>query len=180
MTDRTRPEIVIVVAVAENGVIGVDGGLPWHLPEDLKHFKRTTLGHPVIMGRRTLDELGGKPLPGRRNIILSRREHLDIDGAEHARSLDDALRLARTPNASWPEPPARICIAGGAQIYAEGLGVADTIELTRIHASPEGDTSFPPMDQAAWVEVASRHRPADESHAHAMTFLTLRRAEARR
>ena len=149
--------LTLVVARADNGVIGRDGQLPWHLPEDLKRFRRLTLGKPVVMGRRTYDSIG-KPLPGRRNIVLTRQLGWRADGVETAVTLDDALALA----ADTPE----VAIIGGATVYAEALPRADRIELTEVHAAPAGDTFFPPLDPARWREIA---READAQ----MSFVTL-------
>lgn len=124
----------MVAAVAENGVIGRDGALPWRLPSDLAHFKRLTLGNTVVMGRRTHASIG-RPLPGRRTIVVTSRP---IEGVETAACLADALAMARTP----------VFLAGGAGIYAEGMGLADVLHITRVHARPAGDTIFPEIDPA--------------------------------
>ncbi len=147
----SRPEIILVVAAAENGVIGRDGRMPWHLPEDLRRFRRMTTGHPVIMGRRTFESIG-RPLPGRHNIVMSR------DPAWRAAGVTVAANLAEAIAAAGLDPrarAARIFVIGGAQVYAEALPVATAIELTRVHASPEGDTFFPGPDPAHWQRVAS-------------------------
>lgn len=146
-----RPEIVLVVAAAENGVIGREGSMPWHLPEDLRRFKRLTVGHPVIMGRRTFASIG-RPLAGRHNIVLTR------DPAWRAAGVTVAANLAEAIAAAGLDPrtrPARIFVIGGAQVYAEALPVATAIELTRVHAAPEGDTVFPGPDPAHWQRVSA-------------------------
>ena len=136
-----KPEIVFVIARAENGVIGRDGALPWRLPEDLKRFKTLTMGAPMIMGRKTFESLP-KLLPGRRHIVLTRGDW-QADGAEVARTVEEALKLVGGPRAS---------VIGGAEIYRLFLPVADRIELTEVHGRPEGDTAMPPF--AGWREAA--------------------------
>jgi dihydrofolate reductase len=158
--------VSIIVAADEQGGIGRNGGLPWHLPEDLKRFKALTLGKPIVMGRRTWDSIG-RPLPGRRNLVVSRRAGFAPDGVEVFGSLEAALAAA----SSQPET----CVIGGADIYAQALPHASVIHLTRVHAAVEADTHFPPLDPAQWEEVARDDRPADERHACAYSFVTLRR-----
>lgn len=137
------PRIYLVAAVARNGIIGANGGLPWNLPEDLKHFKNLTLGQPVIMGRRTWDSLG-KALPGRENIVLSRSANRDIPGASVAVSLEAAIALCAG------EPLA--FVIGGAEIYAAALPLASGLVLTEIHRDYEGDARFPEWDRQRWRE----------------------------
>lgn len=158
--------VSIIVAADEHGGIGRDGGLPWHLPEDLKRFKALTMGKPIVMGRKTWDSIG-RPLPGRRSLVVSRQPGFALAGVEVFESLEAALRAA----ADAPET----CVIGGAEIYRQALQYADVIHLTRVHASVEADTFFPPLDVAEWEEVAREDRPADERHAHAYSFLTLKR-----
>lgn len=136
--------LTMIAAVGRNGVIGVDGDLPWRLPEDLKHFRRNTLGHAVIMGRRTWDSLG-RALKKRRNIVVSRQIGLKIEGAEVAHSLEEALELA------WADDPDPRII-GGATIYAEALPRATRLLLTEVDQAPPGDTFFPDLD-AGWQET---------------------------
>lgn len=156
-------EICLIAAAGENDVIGRDGDLPWHLPDDLKHFKRLTTGHPVIMGRRTFESFG-RPLPDRLNIVITRRDDWSHQGVVTAASLDEAILQAGEQDA------ARIFIAGGEQIYRAALPIADVIHLTRVHATPQGDVHFPAIDPARWTLVDERHHPADDRHEHAMTF----------
>jgi dihydrofolate reductase len=163
--------VAVIVAVDEHGGIGRDGRLPWHLPEDLKRFKALTMGHPIVMGRRTWDSIG-RPLPGRRSIVLSRQPGLVIEGAEVVPSLENALRVA----GAAPE----VLVIGGAEIYREALPLADWIHLTRVHATVQADTFFPRLDAAEWEEVAREDRAADERHAHPYSFVTLRRIRARK
>ncbi|AJC17648.1 MULTISPECIES: dihydrofolate reductase [Pandoraea] len=145
--------LTLVVARAENGVIGRDNQLPWRLPEDLAHFKRTTLGKPIVMGRKTFDSIG-RPLPGRRNIVVSRNPDLKIDGCEVAGSLVDAMRLCVGVE--------EICLIGGAQLYAESLASADKVVVTEIAKAFEGDAHFPDLPAAQWRETAreTHHSPA--------------------
>jgi dihydrofolate reductase len=133
--------IYLVAAVARNGVIGADGKLPWHLPEDLKHFRNLTLGHPVIMGRRTWESLG-KPLPGRENIVVSRRPGFEAPGASVAASLEGAIALCTGESTAF--------VIGGAEIYAAALPLADGLVLTEIAQDYDGDTRFPAWDRDAW------------------------------
>jgi len=157
--------LTAVVAVAENGVIGRAGGLPWHLPADLRHFKAMTMGRPVLMGRRTFDSIG-KPLPGRRNLVLTRRP-LDVPGVEAVSSVDEAIALV----GDVPE----MSVIGGAQLWAETLPRIGRLYLTRVHADVDGDTFFPEIDPAQWREVERREQAADEKNAYAMSFVTLDR-----
>lgn len=138
-------EVVIIAAVARNGVIGKGGALPWHLPEDLRHFKALTLGHPIIMGRRTWASLG-RPLPGRRNIVVSGDVQWQPEGAERADSLPAALALAK-------DAP-KVFVIGGAQLYAAALPLADALELTEIDADFDGDTHFPDWPREQFVETS--------------------------
>ena len=137
--------ISLIAALADNGVIGRDNGLPWHIPEDLKHFKTLTLGKPVIMGRKTFESIG-KPLKGRSNIIVSRNKNLLIEGAEVVASLEEAMARAK-------EFGQEIMIIGGAQVYAEALPKAERLYLTFVHTKAEGDTFFPDFATADWVEL---------------------------
>ena len=159
--------ITLVAAMTEDRVIGRDNALPWHLPSDLKHFKRVTLGKPVIMGRRTWESVGA-PLPGRRTIVVSRQPDYRATGAEVVPSLDAALRLVAGESEA--------CIVGGAALYEEALPRAHRMELTHIHArGVDGDTYFPAWDPAEWTVVASEDHPADARHAWPMTFRTWER-----
>jgi dihydrofolate reductase len=159
----------VVVAADERGGIGRGGGLPWHLPEDLKRFKAITMGKPIVMGRRTWDSIG-RPLPGRRSIVVSRQAGLAIEGAEVVGSLEQALRAA----SDAPE----VCVIGGAELYRLALPRADVVHLTRVHATVEADTFLPALDPSDWEEVSSERHDADERHAHPYSFVTLRRIRA--
>ncbi|HET9447201.1 MAG TPA: dihydrofolate reductase [Steroidobacteraceae bacterium] len=158
--------ISIIVAAAENGAIGSDNRLPWHLPDDLRRFKALSLGKPIVMGRRTFDSIG-RPLPGRTNIVISRQAGLAIEGAVVAPSLEAALRAA----GNAPE----IVVIGGAQIFQQVLPRTDLIHLTRVHAHVPGDVFFAKLDPAMWREAAVEHHAADERHQYAFSFVTLQR-----
>jgi dihydrofolate reductase len=157
-----HPEIIMVVARADNGVIGADGGLPWRIPADLRHFKQITKDRPMIMGRKTFDSLPGL-LEGRRHIVLTRDTEWAEDGAEVTHSVEDALRLANGPH---------VCIIGGAEIYRLFLPRADRIELTEVKASPDGETTLEAFDKMVWKEV-SREKHQAENGAPAYDFVTL-------
>jgi len=143
------PRVVLVAAVAANGVIGGKGKLPWHLPEDLRHFKALTLGHPVIMGRKTWESLG-KPLPGRENIVVTRSPGYDAPGASVASSLGAALALCAGESVVY--------VIGGGELYAAALPVADGLALTEIQREFAGDARFPGFDRAAWRETRRQPR----------------------
>ncbi|WP_310497541.1 dihydrofolate reductase [Sandarakinorhabdus sp.] len=164
-------EVVLVVARAKNGVIGKDGALPWHLPEDLKRFKRMTVGKPVIMGRKTFESIG-KPLPGRQNIVMTR------DSAWTAPGVTVAANLAEAVAAAGLDPRARadgIMVIGGAQVYALAMPVATRIELTEVDAEPQGDTVLPAFDAARWQEIAREtHGPEGDRPGYAFVTLTRR------
>ena len=142
------PPIALVVARAENGVIGADGGLPWRLPDDLRRFKEITLGRPIIMGRKTWDSLPRKPLPGRTNIVLTRDAAFTAEGATIAHTLDAALALAAGEN------PPEIMVIGGADIFAAALPLASTVHLTEVHSAPQGDVVMPAFSSLIWEEKA--------------------------
>ena len=160
-----KPHLTLVVAVSENGIIGRDGGLPWRLPEDLKHFRRLTLGNTVLMGRKTFESLG-KPLEGRANWVLTRDAAFAPAGAQVFRDLEAALAAT---------PQGELLVIGGAELYRQTLPLASRLELTRVHAQIEGDTHFPDYDTQQWRETARVDHAPDERHAHAYSFLTLDR-----
>jgi len=162
---NSHPEIVLILARADNGVIGHRGRLPWHLPADLRHFKALTQGTPMIMGRRTFESLPGQ-LEGRRHIVLTRDPAWEEDGAEVAGSVDEAIRLANAPH---------ISVIGGAEIYVQFLDIADRIEMTEVHVDTDGDTRIDLPDRAKWKEVR-RERHAAEGGRPAYSFVTYRRA----
>lgn len=159
-----RSAIVLVVAVADNGVIGNDGTMPWHISADFRRVKALTMGKPLVMGRKTFDSLPGV-LPGRRHVVITRDTAWEAEGAERAGSLAEAIAMANAPE---------IVIFGGAQIYAEALPQADRIELTEVHAAPAGDTRFPALDRSQWSESFREHHPA-EGRNPGFDFVTLLR-----
>lgn len=156
MTGTASPIIAVIVAVAENGVIGADGKMPWHLPSELKYFRARTIGKPIIMGRKTFQAIG-KPLPGRDNIIVTRDRSFRADGATVAGSLDDALAIARQLAASTGAR--EIMIAGGGEIYRQALPLAARLYLSRVKANPAGDAFFPLPTEAEWRLVEEHQIP---------------------
>lgn len=158
-----------IAALADNNVIGRDNRLPWHMPADLKRFKALTLGHHVIMGRKTFDEIK-KPLPGRINVVVTRSVDFAPDGVAVARSIEEAV--AKAEAAGDPE----IFVIGGAEIFSQLLHRADRMHLTRVHAEPEGDTFFPEFDDVnEWQLVDTEHFEADDKNPHPYSFLTYER-----
>ena len=137
--------VVLVAAVADNGVIGVDGDIPWRIPEDFAHFKATTMGHTLVMGRATYESIG-RPLPGRTTVVLSRDPSWSADGVLVASSFEEALALAA-------DLPGDVFVAGGAAIYALALPYADEQIITEVRLAPEGDTTYPAFDRDEWVEI---------------------------
>ena len=164
------PEVVIVAAVAENGVIGRDGDMPWKLSSDLKRFKAITMGKPVVMGRKTFESIG-KPLPGRPNIVISRSQAL-IDGAIVTTGLGAALEKAAS---LVPESDPVICVIGGGEIYRQAIDRADRLEITHVAGEIDGDTVFPEIDPAVWQLVSEEAVSPGERDSHAMRFAVYRR-----
>lgn len=162
--------VSLIVAVGPGGVIGHDGELPWRLPADLAHFKRTTLGHPVIMGRKTFDSIG-RPLPERRNIVLTRSPDRLPAGVEGAEDPEAALALCADA--------AEVFVIGGAEVYRLFLELADRIVLTEVEGTFPGDTFFPEFDRARWREVSREEHEPDQRNAHPYRFLELVREPAR-
>ena len=161
------PRVTLIVAVAENGVIGRAGQLPWHLPDDLKRFKALTMGKPMLMGRRTFESIG-RALPGRTSLVLT--HSLDWpapSGVLAVHSLDEAFAEARGA--------AELAVIGGADVFRLTLPLAQRIDLTRVHAELSGDVLFPPLDPREWQETERIEHPVDARHAHAMTFSVLER-----
>lgn len=157
--------LTLVVAIDAQRGIGIDNKLPWHLPEDLAHFKRVTLGQPIVMGRKTFDSIG-RPLPGRRNIVVTRNAQWRHEGVETADSLDGALAMLGGENAS---------IIGGGQIFAESMDLADRMIVTEIAHTFDCDAFFPPIDPAVWVEMA-RETHHSEANGYDYAFVTYERA----
>jgi dihydrofolate reductase len=151
--------IALIAARAANGVIGVDGGLPWHLPDDLKRFKALTTGHTVVMGRRTWETLT-RPLPDRTNLVLTRDRAYHAPGATVVHTLDEAVEHAG----------GSLFVLGGGDVYAAALPHATHLYLTDVHADVEGDARFPQVDLSTWRLVREEHHPADERHAYAFTY----------
>ncbi|MEO5337264.1 MAG: dihydrofolate reductase [Magnetospirillum sp. WYHS-4] len=158
--------VVLIAAVADNGVIGSRGSLPWRLPGDLKRFKALTLGRPVVMGRKTFVSIG-KPLPGRLNIVITRDRSAAFDGVRLAHSLPEALAAAADSGAE------EAMVIGGAEIYALALPLARRLELTEVAAAPEGDAFFPVFDRSEWREEAREVLPAAGPDSPAHAFVTL-------
>ncbi len=156
----------LIVAVADNGVIGQRNGLPWRLPEDLKRFRTLTMGKPVIMGRKTFDSIG-KPLPGRINIVITRQAGLSLPGCLVVDSLPAAIAAAGAVDEAM--------IIGGAEVYRQALPTAQRVYLTRVHAQVEGDACFPELNAQQWRELEREDYPADERHAYAYSFVILER-----
>lgn len=156
----------LVVAISENNAIGKDNQLLWHLPADLKHFKNITSGHTIIMGRKTYDSIG-KPLPNRRNIVITRQTGLHLEGIEVVNSLDEALALCKDEK--------EVFIIGGAEIYRQAILICDRIELTRVHQEFDADAFFPELDNETWKEVWKEDHLPDEKNKFAYTFSTLER-----
>lgn len=171
----SQAKIVLVVAVAKNGVIGRDGDLPWRLPSDLKRFKQLTLGKPVLMGRKTWDSIG-RPLPGRPNIVITRDAAFRAAGAEVVSSLDAGLASARREAEGLGVD--EICIIGGGQIYAQVFDRADILHVTHVEADVDGDTRFPAIDPAVFEKIVEEPIPQGEKDSHAMRFVTWRRKTA--
>lgn len=160
-------KVSLVAAVARGGVIGLEGGLPWRIPEDLRHFRELTIGHPVVMGRRTWDSLPERfrPLLGRRNVVVTRDEAWRGEGAERAGSLEDALRLL--------DRASQVFVIGGGSLYAAALPLADELLLTEIDSELEGDTFFPAWERAAFEESAREHHVSETGIP--FSFVTYRR-----
>lgn len=161
------PTIQLVVAYSSNRVIGRDNALPWRLPADLAHFKRITLGQPIIMGRNTWESLG-RPLPGRPNLVISRNREYQAPGASVHATLEAALAASRDAE--------RICIIGGEQIFKHALSVADEIIATEVHADIAGDTYFPEVDPAVWHEI--ERLPQPDENGYSFDFVVYRRRES--
>jgi dihydrofolate reductase len=165
---RRAPVVSLVVAMAENRVIGRDNRMPWHLPADLAHFKALTMGKPIIMGRLTWESLPGL-LPGRRHIVLTHDRGYSAPGVTLVHSLAEALDAAGAVD--------EVMVVGGARLYAEALPLADRIYLTLVHGVFEGDARFPAIDPAEWIETSREHHAPDDRNPCPYTFLTLRRRE---
>ena len=166
-------EIHLVVAMSDNRVIGRDGGLPWHLPSDLKFFKQVTMGHPMVMGRKTFESIG-RPLPGRENIVVTRDRTYARDGITVTANLEEAVAHAsRAPGGD------RIMIVGGGQIYAAAMAIATHIVLTEVHLTIDGDTTFPDTPASDWREVSRDDREPEQEGDPSLSFVILERVGAK-
>jgi dihydrofolate reductase len=169
---QARPQIVVVVAVADNGVIGSRGAMPWRLKSDIQRFKAITTGKPVVMGRKTFASIG-RPLPGRTNIVVTRDANFRAAGAVVTTSFAEARAAA------WGDALRRsaadIAVIGGVEIYQQWMDVADRLEVTEVHARPEGDTYFAAIDAAGWQEVARVRNPAGPDDSADFSYVTYRR-----
>lgn len=168
-------EIVLIAAVADNGVIGADGAIPWRLKTDLQRLKALTMGKPVVMGRKTFLSLR-RPLPGRTNIVMTRDVDFRASGAVVTTSLDAALAVAT--GEALRRFVTEIAVIGGAEIYAQWIDRADRLEITEVHAHPAGDTRFAPIDKASWEEMARAENPAGTDDSAAFSFVTYVRRRA--
>ena len=164
--------VVLVAAIADNGVIGSDNKLIWRLRTDLQRFRRLTTGCPIIMGRKTYLSIG-KPLPGRQTVVLTRDRAFQAEGVHVAHEVAEALALAQTLGQEMGAHS--VIIGGGTEIYAQMLPLADRLELTMVHAQPSGDAVFPDWDRAAFAETARESHPADAENEHPYTFVTYAR-----
>jgi dihydrofolate reductase len=161
------PNLSLIAAMSDDRIIGRDNRLPWHLPADLAHFKRLTLGKPIVMGRLTWESLPGL-LPDRRHLVVSRNPDYLADGAEVVTSLDAAIDLAGDAD--------EVMVVGGARLYAQALPLVSRMYLTRVHAEVVGDTWFPDYEESGWRETSREAHPADARNPHPYTFVTLERA----
>jgi dihydrofolate reductase len=159
--------LTAIAAVAQNGIIGNNNDLIWRLPDDLKHFKTLTKGHTIIMGRKTWESIGARPLPHRKHIIITRNLEYDAPGAEVVCTIDEAIELARGDVQPF--------IVGGGEIYKLAMPFVKRLELTIVHHDFQGDTKFPDIDMDAFMEVEKEFHPADEKHEYDFTFLKLDR-----
>ena len=168
-TIQTKPRIALIAAMAANRVIGDGNKMPWHLPADLRHFKKLTLGKPVIMGRKTFESIGSKPLPMRVNIVVSRDPNFRASGVVIARDLQQALNLA------VPHAAEEIMIMGGASIYEQALAIADRLYLTFIQLNVNGDAHFPDLRQFRWRELSSESHTPDPENPYNYSFVVYER-----
>lgn len=175
-TAIVRPHIVLIVAVAENGVIGRDNAIPWRLKSDMQRFKALTLTKPVVMGRKTFESLR-RPLPGRTNIVITRDPAYRAPGAIVTSSFENACAIALGD--ALRRSATDIMMLGGVDVFARSLPIADRLEITEVHASPEGDTHFPAIDPARWEEVSRARNPAGPDDSAGFSYVTYRRRRSR-
>jgi dihydrofolate reductase len=166
-------QLVIIAAVADNGVIGQGGVMPWRLKSDMQHFRALTMNKPVVMGRKTYDSLHVKPLPGRTSFVVTRDRNFTAPGVLVAPNLEIALQAAR---GDALRRGSDIMVIGGAEIYAQAMPLADRLEITHVYATPEGDTRFPPIDPALWREAARSANPAGPGDDASFDFVSYLRA----
>ena len=171
-TAGVRPQIILVVAIAENGVIGANGTMPWRLKSDLQRFKALTSGKPVVMGRKTFVSIG-RPLPGRTNIVVTRDAGFRAHGVVVTNSFGDAMAIATGD--ALRRFATEIAIIGGAEIYAQWMDRADRLEITEVHARPDGDTRFAAIDASDWEEVERLRNPAGPDDSADFSYVTFRR-----
>jgi len=167
--NTAQPLVSLIVAMAQNGVIGRDNALPWRLPEDLRRFRAFTLGKPILMGRKTFESIG-RPLEGRTNLVLTRDRSWFGHGVIVVHSVEEALTQASASD--------ELVVIGGAEIYRLVLPFARRIYLTHVHADVQGDITFPEFDPTQWADVEYSSQPADDEHAYPVTFVTLERRNA--
>lgn len=165
--------LALIVAAAENGVIGRNNALPWRLPEDLRYFKHVTMGKPIIMGRKTFESIG-KPLPGRTNIVVTRNAAYQAEGVSVVLSLAEALELAR--QRAMLDGAREVVVIGGAEVYRAALPQADRLYYTEVHASVEGDAVLPAIDWSQWLEASREHHAAQAPDQYAYSFVRYERA----
>ena len=164
--------VAMIVAQAQNRVIGRDNKLPWYLPGDLKYFKQATLGKPIVMGRKTFDSIG-KPLPGRLNIVITRDQRYQSDGVKVVHSLQEAIELAESQ--ALIDGAEELMIIGGEQIYAQALSLAERLYITQVHAEVEGDAHFPVFDPADWQELGREDFSAEGPNPYDYSFIVYQR-----
>jgi dihydrofolate reductase len=174
-TAKLSPEVVLIVAVADNGVIGSHGAIPWRLKSDMQRFKAMTMGKPVVMGRRTFASIG-RPLPGRTNIVVTRDAGFRARGAVVTTSLADTRAIARGD--ALRRFATEIAVIGGAEIYAQWMDIADRLEITEVHARPEGDTCFAAIDRVVWEDIARVRYPAGPDDSADFSYVTYRRRKS--
>lgn len=165
--------LAVIVAAAENGVIGRNNGLPWHLPQDLRYFKRVTMGKPIVMGRKTFESIG-RPLPGRANIVITRNPDFTAEGVRVVASLDEALRLAG--DIALIDGAQELVVIGGAEIYKASIPRADRLYITEVHATVQGDAFLPEIDWVHWCEVGREHHAASDANPYDYSFVVYERA----
>jgi dihydrofolate reductase len=165
-------KLSVIVAVAENGVVGKNNALPWHIPADLQYFKRTTLGKPIVMGRKTFESIG-RPLPGRTNIVISSNPTYSAQGVSVVSSLPDALELAQ--KVALIDGTEELMVIGGATVYEAAVPLADRLYVTEIHAKVAGDAYLPPVDWSNWVESSREQHAALEPNTYDFSFVVYER-----